>query len=556
MALGIDCALLFSTTDTIGASSADIEAAYQNAVDPGINTVVTIPEGTAFSQTRFYVFRNGSLQQSGINVLNAASNDYFNSSLFYYVYPGYEVSGAVEAFTGLYKYPYDLTGLMYPDGYKTVFFRLSDGHVYSCSVNVDVQGRDNSGNWSYVDPVVPLIIFGKNLDPYKSWPSIAVAGADSAYVLSSLSYAATEQNNAIYLVRQGYPPVDWEDWEEGKTPPPPDTDPYGPGGGSDTGGGDGTFDDTSVPVDVPALPTLSAVDTGFITLFNPSLSELLSLASYMWSSFFDVSTFKKLFADPMECILGLSIVPVAVPDGGPGVVKVGNISTGITMNRAASQYVTVDCGSLQIQEYWGGYLDYAPFTSAEIYLPYIGTHPLALDDIMGKTVHVVYHVDILSGACCAYVLCDGTVLYSFIGQCSSSIPVSGKDFTNVINGVLGIAGAIGTMVATGGASAPTSAVKIASNAVNALKPQVEKSGAMSGTGGLLGVQVPYIILTRPRQALPAGQNALMGYPAFITRTLGSLSGYTEVESIHLEGIPCTSEEITEIETLLGQGVIL
>lgn len=339
-------------------------------------------------------------------------------------------------------------------------------------------------------------------------------------------------------------------------PEPEHNDPYIPGGNSGPGGGEGDFDDTSDAIDFPSLPTLSATDTGFITLFNPSTAQLQALSNYMWSSGFDLATFKKLFADPMDCILGLSIVPVAVPDGSTKTVQVGNISTGVSMTVASSQYVEVDCGTLNVNEYWGAYLDYDPYTKAEIYLPYVGAHPIAVDDIMDKAVHVKYHIDILSGACTAFVKCGDSVLYEFIGQCSSSIPISGNDWTNVINGVMSVAGAIGTMVASGGMTAPMSAAQIASTAVNSSKPNVEKSGSMSGTGGMLGVQTPYLILTRPRQALPVNQNKYMGYPSFITSQIGTLSGYTEIESIHLENVPATETELKEIETLLKQGVII
>lgn len=343
--------------------------------------------------------------------------------------------------------------------------------------------------------------------------------------------------------------------DAGPITPLKDLDPYSDGGLSDVGGGTGTFDNTGDNIDFPADPTLSSVDTGFITLYNPSKSQLKSLANYMWSTGFDLETFKKLFANPMDAILGMSIVPVAVPNGGNKEVKVGNISTGIQMNEAASQFVTVDCGSLNVQEYWGAYLDYSPYTKAEIYLPYIGIHSISVDDIMGKTVHVKYKVDILSGACCAYVKCGGSILYSFVGQCSCSIPITGNDWTNVVNGALSIAASIGSMVATGGASAPMSTAAIASTAVNAMKPNVEKSGSMGGMGGMMGVQKPYLILTRPRQALPKEQNSYMGYPSFVTVSLDELEGYTEIESIHLENITATQQELDEIESLLKNGVI-
>lgn len=372
----------------------------------------------------------------------------------------------------------------------------------------------------------------------------------------SIRISSSSQYELYVTVGQGANSSSVIRWYNGCSDYDPHVDPYQPGGESDTGGGTGSFDDTSVSITIPSLPTLSAVDSGFISLYNPDINQLKTLATYMWTGGFDITTFRKIFADPMDCILGLSIVPVAVPDGGIVPVTVGNNATGVNMTRAGAQYVSVDCGSLTINEFWGAYLDYSPYTKVDIYLPYIGIHQLNTDDIMGKTIHVVYHVDILSGACTAYIECDGTVLYQFIGQCSSSIPITGKDWTNVINGVLGVAGAIGSMVATGGASAPMASSVLAASAVNALKPNVEKSGSMSGTGGMMAVQVPYIIVTRPIQALPAGQNAMGGYPSYITRSLGSLSGYTEVSDIHLTGIPCTQQELDEIERLLGEGVYL
>lgn len=385
-----------------------------------------------------------------------------------------------------------------------------DGNVANPAYEIIVSGTLDFGNWNY--SISSKTLNSKELDFLNSLPSGA--------------------------------------------PPAPSTDPYNPGGDSSTGGGTGNFDGTGDNINIPSVPTLSSVDTGFITLFNPTMAQLKELASYMWNgTLFDLNTWQKLFADPMDAILGLSIVPVAIPNGGAGEVKVGNISTGVSMTKAASQYVVVDCGTLNVNEYWGGYLDYEPYTKAEIYLPYCGIHQIATDDIMGKAVHVVYHVDILSGACCAYVKCDDSVLYSFIGQCASSIPISGTDFTNVINGVISAAVSVGSMVATGGTSAPLAVPSLAQTAVNSMKPSIEKSGAMGGTGGMLAVQTPYLILTRPRQAVPARQNTFTGYPSFITEKLGDLSGYTEIEEIHLENISATESELSEIENLLKSGVI-
>lgn len=372
-------------------------------------------------------------------------------------------------------------------------------------------------------------------------------------------------------------PEDWLNKYNGKDTTPSDDDPYSGNDGTDDesgtgGGGDGSdqdnYDPDSDPNPVPGLPSLSAVDTGFITLYNPTTAQLKNLANYMWSNLFDLNTFRKLVANPMDAILGLSIVPVNVPSSGIETVSVGNIATSVSMFKASTQYVSLDCGTIKISEKWHAYMDYSPYTKLNIFLPYIGSHELNIDEVQGTDLGVVYHIDILSGACVAFVTANGRVIYEFSGQCAVSIPVTANDFTQTIMalGQLAASGAAGavTAIASGGLSAPVSASMIAggvtaaantANNVIANKPRVSQSGNLSGSNGLLGVQTPYIFLERPRLCVPSAQNAFTGYPAYITYTLGSLSGFTQVQDAKLN-IGCTDEERNEIMTLLREGVIL
>lgn len=347
--------------------------------------------------------------------------------------------------------------------------------------------------------------------------------------------------------------------------PPEPIDPYTPGGTTEPGGGGGNHDDASDTVPVSPMPTISATDTNFITLYNPSITQLRMLATWMWdSSLFDVNSFQKLFQSPMQAILGLSIVPVQpVRADTPTNIKIGNITSTISAYPVTTQYKNVPLGSVAVEEYWGSYLDYAPYTKVEIYLPYIGTRELNADDVMGKTISVVYHVDVLSGSCVALVAVNDSVMYQFSGNCATSVPITGNDWTNVINGAISVA-VSGAMLATGMATgtAPVMATSAVSTAgslaqnVTTMKPTVLKSGSISGSSGVLAVQTPYLIITRPRQAVPENQNKYTGYPAYITMQLGNAVGMTYVADCHLENIPCTTEEQKEIETLLKNGVIL
>ena len=342
----------------------------------------------------------------------------------------------------------------------------------------------------------------------------------------------------------------------GESPYVPPADPYAQGGTSTTGGGTGTFTIDSDAISIPNPPTLSAVDTGLVSLYTPTLTQLQALAAYLWNA--DATTvdwWKKLIANPLDLILGLSIVPVAVPTSGAVSVKVGLIDTEIQMNKASSQYVQVDCGTLNVVEFYGAALDYLPFRKTSIYLPFIGTRTISTDDIMGKALQVVYNIDLLSGALTAMIKCGDAVLYQYSGSCAMSIPLTGQTFTDMITSTIQLAAGIGATVASGGAAAGVVAAN-AANSVMSMKPTVERAGGVSGAAGQLAVMKPYLIGEIPRQSVPENYNEFAGYPSNIKATLSDLSGYTEIETVYLEGIAATDSELNEIETLLKGGVFL
>lgn len=332
-------------------------------------------------------------------------------------------------------------------------------------------------------------------------------------------------------------------------------DPYEEDDGSEEGGGDGEEDEED-PVDFTDPPSTAIGATGFLTIFTPSLGQLQNLAYFMWNSF-DIDNWRRLFANPMDAILGLHIIPVPPYITGTKTVKVAGISTEIEMDYTSVRYIPRPMGTCEIPKKWGAYLDYNPYTKVSIFLPYIGFKDLDADDIMGKTIALQYIIDILTGACVVELKCGDTVLYSWQGNCANEVPITGGTWRGAIASALGIAGTIAKTALTGGASAPMIAGTIASVGANSLnlKPSVDRSGAIAGSAGFMGSQRPYIIRTVPNLVIPNDQNKMIGYPSFVNASLGSLTGYNEISAIHLEGIPATGNELSEIETLLKGGVI-
>lgn len=338
-------------------------------------------------------------------------------------------------------------------------------------------------------------------------------------------------------------------------------DPYDGAGDSEPGGGGGTFDYAGNPpggADDFSPPSISAVDTGFVTLYNPTVAQLKQLSNYLWSNDFDLNLFKKIFNDPMDLFLGLSIVPVPVPDGGTKEVGIGLVGSGVYMTVAASQWVKVTCGSVTIPNFTGSYLDYDPYLSVEIYLPYIGSRALKADEVMGKTLKVTYWVDILSGACIAWIDIDGHVTYTYMGQCATSIPTVAGDWTNLINGILSVVGgAVGGAVKGGVGGAIAGGVAAASAvAVTDGKISVERAGTISSAGGLLAHPKPFLIINAPRLCKPAAQNQFEGYPSYITQRIGDCQGFTQIERVRLQNVHASEEELNEILSYLQSGVIL
>lgn len=331
------------------------------------------------------------------------------------------------------------------------------------------------------------------------------------------------------------------------------------GGESTPGGQNGNFDDTSDNIDVPTLPSTTASSCGMVKMYKMNLSQTQALASYLWSGateFYENLT--KMFNDPMDSIVSLALAPISPSVASSTTIEICKYAIeSVTGFPLTSQYAQLNCGTIEIKPYWGNALDYAPYTKASIYLPFIGTQELNIDDVMNRTVGVVYNIDLLSGACACLITCDGSVMYNFSGNVISQIPVSGKNalemYKSVISAVTNTALAVGT-----GAGGVALAGDVVSNGLSVMgsKMTVQRGGTISATNGVLGVKFPYITILRANQSLPAGFHYFKGYPSNISGKVSSFSGYTEVEYVHVTGINATENELEMIEQILKEGFII
>ena len=365
-------------------------------------------------------------------------------------------------------------------------------------------------------------------------------------------------------------PVDLEIKEGGLDDPPQEDDPSNPGGGG------GNFDDRSDPIDFPDLPTGGPISTGSIKAFLVTDTHIKAVFRRLWNnSLFDVTTWQKVLEEPMDAIVSLTCVPIIPTNDATGAhIQLGNIDTEVVAPVITDQYVTIDMGSLTIAEYWGSALDYSPYTKVDIYIPGCGIRPVKPEDVIGVTLRLKYNIDVLTGNFTASLKCGQSVLYKFQGNFKATVPITSRIYS-ALESVMKGAGQAATSYATGAmtaearpdstpesvnAAATRSAAGAAINsAINVAmsKVQIQRSGDISGSTSLLDDFTPYVIVHRPQQSLASNFKKFKGYPSNISAKLSTLTGYTEVEYIHLTGIDgATDTELKMIEGLLKSGVII
>lgn len=307
----------------------------------------------------------------------------------------------------------------------------------------------------------------------------------------------------------------------------------------------------------PTVVPQTGKASSLYSVYNPSQEQLNQFGAWLWSSDF-FEQIKKLFNDPMQAIIGLHKVYSPVQTSGLGTIKCGYLDSDVPSKLVSEQYITVDCGSVSLQEYFGNVFDYPPFTEISIYLPFIGVRRLDPSDIMRATVSVKYHVDVFTGACLADVNVKrdtaGGVLYTFPGSCSVQYPLSSGSYMGIVSTIAStVVGAITAPTPLGAGAAVLGGI---TNLTFNSHANVERSGSFTGTAGAMGSKIPYLIISRPQTAMAQNFETLSGYPSNTYTKLSACTGFTQVKFVHVENLNATDAEKQEIEQLLKEGVIL
>jgi hypothetical protein len=325
--------------------------------------------------------------------------------------------------------------------------------------------------------------------------------------------------------------------------PNPDLDvPQNP---TDTGNG-------SSPTPIPPTGSASAL----WSVYHPTQAQVNAFGAWLWSNDF-VDQLLKVFQNPMDAIISLHKVFISPVDAGSTTIHAGYLDSEVPSNYVTQQYVYKDCGYVNCYEVFGNVFDYVG-TNISLYLPFIGIVPLNVEEVMRSTIHITYGCDLFTGAILVQVEVsrDGNdiVMYQYGGDGGVQYPVSGARSSGFLTGIAATIGAAASMF-TGGAAAPAVIAAVGGGVLSGQK-QVQHSGGFTGNSGAMGGKTPYLIIERPQTKVAQLFPSLSGYPTNKSGKLSDFEGQVVVSDVHVEGMSATDTELSMIEDLLKEGVLI
>lgn len=311
----------------------------------------------------------------------------------------------------------------------------------------------------------------------------------------------------------------------------------------------------------PAYVAPTGTAEALYAIYNPTLAQVQALGAWLWSSNF-VDQLLKLFSNPMEAIISLhKIYGTPHTKTNPQNIKVGYLDSGVSSKVVDEQYITIDCGTVNLYEKFANVFDYMPYTSVSLYLPFVGIVDLDVADVMRGRVSVTYHIDVITGAVLAEVsvIRDGTaggVIYQYTGSCAEHYPLSSGSYVGIVTGAAGIVGGAVATIASGGAMAPM--LLGAAAGLGGMHANIQRSSNFTANAGAMGIKKPYFIVSRPQPAMAQNYQHYVGKGANSLVNLSTMHGFVKVKDIYLINYNpgMTDAEQEKIKTILKDGIVI
>lgn len=287
-----------------------------------------------------------------------------------------------------------------------------------------------------------------------------------------------------------------------------------------------------------------------LNVYSGRRRDIGNVVDELWTKEF-VETVVNVLTSPLDAVVSVHTIPLPPSISGNATVKIGNYPSKVTMSVVDNQVTSKPIGTFDIRPIYEGseysFADYE-FTKVSLYIPYCGNLDIPASACMGKSVSVNLSVDVLSGKCTATIYIDSDVYAILSGECALKYPLHGANYsTDFSSGFTG--GSFKGLLE------------------NFFSLQRDMSGFTGADmrGGLGGSITGFVnnrcvlVITRPVVYGDVSDSVNRTYECLLRGRLGDFSGYVKVSKFYQPsgdlGI-ATKEELSEIESLLAEGVYL
>ena len=371
--------------------------------------------------------------------------------------------------------------------------------------------------------------------------------------------------------------------------------------------GGGSYNPPEFGTEEQATTFGSGADTSpFMQTYILSRNALIQVAQAWYNTnpqtLADIITGLKMFGDiPQECLAGVTMYPFdaskILTTSSQQYIYFGTyqLQLGTSIDKAVSlkSNAYLDCGTIFLAALQHSYKDFEPYTTLDVFLPYIGWQRIDISLVINKTVSVRYYVDIHTRACTACIIANNVFVAQYSGNIGTGLPTCGADYQGYANAMAstilggasnvysGAKGAIGSglgalgnvysgagLAMTVGGGVGGIGLGVASAALNTASTlnKLETMGAPAdhpqikgGFTSCLGTYLPQSVLWRyiiHDTVEPNNFNELCGRPSSASGSVGSFSGFLSCKSVNLNTNNMLDSEAAEIYSALKSGVFI
>jgi hypothetical protein len=368
-------------------------------------------------------------------------------------------------------------------------------------------------------------------------------------------------------------------WSGSKDSPYDYTKPPGP-----------VYDDST---SLPSLPLFSMPHNvyadGIHTLLYGLLEGVRDLAWGLYGEYF-------YGQEPLACIVGARRIfcrfPTEYVSREPIPVRVGKYEPeNVSCTTLYTEWARYDLGTQYIEPYYENFLDYEPYTSLSLYVPYCGSMILPASVFIGHDCNITININIRTGDMQAIIFVDNIEYATMSGECSLELPINGyaiadyiaqkknlqnqvyQGYMNMAMGTLGhfagasISASMGNVAGVGaqlGMSALSlvegmSTIDLLKWECDHLQPRPLEIQKAASEITAINCLTPYILVLRPKLMDDFNEenySKTVGHACYAAGNLSDFHGFTQCIDALLDGISCTHTERLMIMKALQEGVIL